>query len=398
MLRHNQSVSRMKKQSLVAKQFNHIFDCMFNERWLAQLLYEYYKQTVIVSGNYNTVRIWDADTGNAIHTLAGHKEYVSHLAVHEGMVISASMDNTIRVWDLLTGELIRTLTGGVYGLDQIIAVRNMIPNSNLEGNPIPNSNLEGNPIPNSNIIITRNGVANVEVWNLSTGEFISTLAKKCYNSRPVATHNNLVALSESHDNYTIRVCDLMTGHLIHILTGHTNRIQSIAMRDNLIVSGSLDKTVRVWDVTTGCLIHTFTFASGVSYARFTDGCDNLIVSKNQDNTVNILDAMTGCQIHTLARGATNVTSLSVGRDNMIMLGISDNTIELWDAETGHQIHILDPTMGHTDWVISIVAHDNMIISHSKDGIIKTWDAVTGGIIHTSTGHEQCTATVLAYSY
>ncbi|WP_255353347.1 hypothetical protein, partial [Nocardia sp. NRRL S-836] len=53
--------------------------------------------------------------------------------------------------------------------------------------------------------------------------------------------------------------DATTGQPIHTLTGHTERVRSVAWSpDNTrILTGSTD-TARIWDATTGQPIHTLT--------------------------------------------------------------------------------------------------------------------------------------------
>ena len=61
----------------------------------------------IVSGSYDeTIRIWDAVTGNCINTLVGHTDAVTSVAWSpDGMrIASGSSDDTIRIWDANTGD------------------------------------------------------------------------------------------------------------------------------------------------------------------------------------------------------------------------------------------------------------------------------------------------------
>jgi WD40 repeat protein len=59
------------------------------------------------------VRVWDAKTGQPLHTLEGHTSYVTSVAFSaEGdRLASASWDKTVRVWDAKTGQLLHTLEG-----------------------------------------------------------------------------------------------------------------------------------------------------------------------------------------------------------------------------------------------------------------------------------------------
>jgi WD40 repeat protein len=60
----------------------------------------------IISGSDdNTVRVWDAVSGEAKHTLSGHTSLITSVAFSpEGsQIISSSDDDTVRVWDANTG-------------------------------------------------------------------------------------------------------------------------------------------------------------------------------------------------------------------------------------------------------------------------------------------------------
>ena len=78
--------------------------------------------TKIVSGSLdNTVKIWDANTGQCLKTLEGHSETVNSVAYSTDgtKIISGSGDETVKIWDANTGECLETLEGhskGVYSV------------------------------------------------------------------------------------------------------------------------------------------------------------------------------------------------------------------------------------------------------------------------------------------
>ena len=65
--------------------------------------------TRVISGSFDKlVRIWNATTGAVEHVLKGHSEAVTTVAFsHDGIhAVSGSYDKTVRVWDRTTGESI----------------------------------------------------------------------------------------------------------------------------------------------------------------------------------------------------------------------------------------------------------------------------------------------------
>ena len=66
-------------------------------------------------GEENTVKIWDVQTGQELHTLRGHNGDVYTVAFSpddEGRwIASAGEDSTVKVWDSQTGALVRSFRG-----------------------------------------------------------------------------------------------------------------------------------------------------------------------------------------------------------------------------------------------------------------------------------------------
>ncbi len=69
-------------------------------------------QDILASGNTDgKIRLWDLDTGHAIHTLAAHDGLVLALdfSADGNHLASGSSDTTVRLWDIENGELLATL-------------------------------------------------------------------------------------------------------------------------------------------------------------------------------------------------------------------------------------------------------------------------------------------------
>src|SRR5207237_565989 len=80
-------------------------------------------------GHDNTVRVWDAATGEPVgQPLTGHSEVVGAVAVGQAggreVIVSGGWDGTVRVWDAATGEpLGQPLTGHTGGVGAVAVGR-----------------------------------------------------------------------------------------------------------------------------------------------------------------------------------------------------------------------------------------------------------------------------------
>ena len=70
-------------------------------------------QRVVTASDDKTARLWDAATGQALATLAGHEGPVWAAAFSpDGQrVVTASADRTARLWNAATGQALHTLAG-----------------------------------------------------------------------------------------------------------------------------------------------------------------------------------------------------------------------------------------------------------------------------------------------
>ncbi|KAK2034265.1 hypothetical protein LX32DRAFT_552142 [Colletotrichum zoysiae] len=79
-----------------------------------RLPYFFVHSTILATASWDdTIKIWDADTGQCLQTLRGHTKVVHSAAFSSDgtQVASTSGDKTVKIWDLATGQCLQTLHG-----------------------------------------------------------------------------------------------------------------------------------------------------------------------------------------------------------------------------------------------------------------------------------------------
>ncbi|MBF0320953.1 MAG: serine/threonine protein kinase, partial [Nitrospirae bacterium] len=238
---------------------------------------------MIVTGGTEdrSVRIWDMDTGECLHVMEGHSDWVTCLcfSADEATVISGSLDRTLRFWDIKRGRCTRVLEGHRDGVTAITATAD------------------------GRYILSGGNDAAIRLWSFKEGSHIRTLdghggrvTSLCMGPR------GLYAISASNDK-TIRLWNIVTGKCLMSMTGHEGAINTLAKLGNSshILSASEDKTVRLWDTGTGQLIKTFTGHAGAvtSAAFMPDG--RSFISGSTDNTLCRWDVESGQRSYVLKK-------------------------------------------------------------------------------------------------
>ena len=164
---------------------------------------------------------------------------------------------------------------------------------------------------------------------------------------------------------------------IRTLKGHTAAINSLGIKDNILVSGSDDRTVNLWNLETGQLIFSFFEPSEVSQVAISD---RLIIAVNKRRKITSWQLKNKTLNHCFAQNSYSYDSHD-GLINAFVLssdcktlysGSADRTIRIWNLTTGQLEQTLN---GHTDSVLAlaITPGGRFLLSGSADKTIKIWD-------------------------
>ncbi|KAF8332821.1 WD40-repeat-containing domain protein [Cantharellus anzutake] len=328
---------------------------------------------VVSASEDETVRIWDALTGQELKVLQGHTKSVASVSfsLNGSRVASASEDGTVRIWDTLTGQGLKVLrghTGSVYSVS-----------FSSEGSSVASASWD----------------KTVRIWNALTGQEIKVLQGHTWPVTSVSFSLDGSRVASASWDETVRIWDTLTGQELKVLRGHTWPVASVSFSSDgsRVASASEDQTLRIWDALNGQELkvlrgHTGPVAS-VSFSS--DG--SRVASACRDGTVRIWDALTRQEPKNLQGHTGSVTSFSFSSDGSRVASASeDQTVRIWDAQTGQELKALQ---GHTGSIASVAFSfdGSRVASASGDQTVRIWDALTGQKLKTLRGHTRAVTSV-----
>jgi len=351
-------------------------------------------RTLIISGSHDkTIKIWDANTWELLHTLEGHIGTVTSIAVTKSndsrtLIISGSQDKTIKIWDANTWELLQTLNDHTSKVESVM-IEELKDNTYL--------------------IISINDSGHVKIRTLDNEEgalkTISPEGLKPFEP-PHTNHTNLIRcftirkrgkdldegleiITGSNDG-TLKIWDAGTGALRRTLVGHNGYIRCVTTAEldgtTIIISGSDDGTIKTWDPNTGELRQTLVghnhYIKSLMVRKLNDR-RTVIISTCFNDEIKIWDANTGQLIQTLfwdTNRNISLRSITIAKTTnttfSTIAGYSDGTIKIWGTNTGKEIQTLKLKQTHKGGCLMAIELNGrcVIISGSLDTTIKIWKA------------------------
>jgi len=324
------------------------------------------KQLLSASHDYS-LKLWDRDSGECIHTFTGHSGAVNACAFSPDgkQLLSASWDKTLRLWDRDSGECIQTFTGH----SNIVTACAFSPDGKQ--------------------LLSASHDYSLKLWNRDSGECIHTFTGHSHPVTACAFSPDGKQLLSTSDDKTLRLWDRDSGEGIKTFTGHSGGVNACAFSPDgkQLLSTSDDKTLKLWDRDSGEGIKTFAgHAGGVNACAFSPDGKQLL-SASHDDTLKLWDRTSGECIQTFTGHSKTVSACAFSPDGKQLLSASDdNTLRLWNQDSGECTQTFT---GHLNWVTACTFSPDgkQLFSASWDKTLRLWNRDSGECIQTFTGHS-----------
>lgn len=307
-----------------------------------------YNRKYLMLGLYDgTVKIWNAESGECLKTLAGHLKGVRALAFDVHKLITGGQDTTIKVWNYHTGQCILTYQGG--HLDAVTSVDF-----------------------SNKTIVSGSADCTVKVWHVDL--------RTCYTLRGHSEGVNCVKIHvpsntvfSASDDTTVKMWDLKTNECLRVFggidsNGHVGQVERVIP---FVYTGSdLVEDNPELDGESGPARARPALAQADTNATQlrSDGCyPTHILTSSLDNTIKIWDVQLGKCIRTQFGHIEGVWSISADTFRVVS-GAHDRLVKVWDLQDGKCVH----TFGHNASVCCVALSSSSLVAGLENGNIKMY--------------------------
>ncbi|XP_065653153.1 kinesin-like protein KIF21A isoform X1 [Hydra vulgaris] len=295
-----------------------------------------------------------------MYTATGHNNAVLSLDVQDNLMVSGSKDRTAKVWDLTQNEEILSLNQHKrdVGVVKFSPLRNVI------------------------FTVYQ---STIKLWDLRKGSVIKTLGSGLLQSMSDASIMDLGLNSQGTVLYSaigniVKMIDLRTYSTIGKLTGHTGAVTCLLVaetghnHDN-IITGSKDHSIKIFEVVDD--VSSSQMPRQNLEPPHYDGVQSLamkdkyLFSGSRDNTIKRWNFTNHrLEEHLTAAHKDWVTALNfIPNENILISSDRRGVVKLWNANT---CKLAGEMLAHGKSINAIKCDESRIFTASSDRLIRIW--------------------------
>ncbi|KIW10919.1 hypothetical protein PV08_10218 [Exophiala spinifera] len=225
-----------------------------------------------------TINIWNANSGDCLHTLKDNVSTQSVVFSHDSRwLASASIDGTVKIWNASSGKCLQTLDGHGHWVNSVAFSHD------------------------SARLASGSDDETIKIWDTSSSEGLQTTEHHKQHVRSVAFSNDSILLASAAGDNTVKIWDTRNMKCLHTLKGHNDWVTLVTFSSDStrLASACLNKVIRIWNVSSGeCLQTHDGFVMSVAFSpdstRLASACLNKVIR--------IWDASSGECLQTLNTG------------------------------------------------------------------------------------------------
>jgi small GTP-binding protein len=283
-----------------------------------------------------------------VRTLRGHAGWIGRIAWSPDgrMLASPSQDESIRLWDAGTGECLRTLEGHSSTVYSVAFD------------------------PTGATLVSGSEDKSVKLWEAASGRLLRTLKGHNDGVVGVAFDSKRRQIASGGYDNTVKLWEARTGRLLRSLEGHQSIIISVAFDSagRQLASGGMDKMIKLWEIARGRLLRTLEGHSAYVWSVAFNPTGRQIASGSSDKTVKLWDTATGRLLRTLEGHTARVQDVSFSSDGRCLASKSgDGSIRLWRADSGVRLATCsEPSFNHEQPGLAFHPHQPILATVGSD--------------------------------
>ncbi|KAJ5632328.1 hypothetical protein N7490_008667 [Penicillium lividum] len=337
------------------------------------------------------IKVWDRMTSQCVLTINGNNNPISSaFPSHDGKcIVSMAQDGIIKTWEIFTDQRISSR--------KVYPQRNHISLWTNDGTSLFHSDWLSNTINildpstwrpiaaltsdsghqivslalshNGNQLASGSKGGIVEIWDLATGERVSTLNNNAKYTTHIIWLRDGRLVSGSYDAI-IKIWDPSTSQCLSTFHGQRGDICSLLLwpdETRLVSTAAFDSTIKIWDLSSFKAIEGHSQeVTGIVWSH-----DGSSFASYSNQEIKVWDLFTGKCLSTLTNPNGTILKICWSLGGELASLSSEGTIFIWNISTGQvswTIESIEPSA-----VLTWSSDGSQLMLASYDNLINTWD-------------------------